>query len=118
MKRRKGLVLTALVLFGSLFIAFRSINGADSNEKIAQQQRLLNTVGMLLEQQHYSPKKINDEFSKKLADKNKQLETYSFTSIEKIQLKNRNEVVVNTCVEFINNTINDIYIKKFNKPHL
>lgn len=64
MKSRKGLVLTALVLFGSLFIAFRSINGADSNEKIAQQQKLLNTVGALLEQQHYSPKKINDEFSK------------------------------------------------------
>lgn len=64
MKSRKGLVLTALVLFGSLFIAFRSINGADSNEKIAQQQKLLNTVGALLEQQHYSPKKINDDFSK------------------------------------------------------
>jgi len=66
MKSRKGLVLTALVLFGSLFIAFRSINGADSNEKIAQQQKLLNTVGALLEQQHYSPQKINDEFSKKI----------------------------------------------------
>jgi carboxyl-terminal processing protease len=66
MKSRKGLVLTALVLFGSLFIAFRSINGADSNEKIAQQQKLLNTVGALLEQQHYSPQKINDDFSKKI----------------------------------------------------
>ncbi|HPH38540.1 MAG TPA: tail-specific protease, partial [Sediminibacterium sp.] len=66
MKSRKGLVLTALVLFGSLFIAFRSINGADSNEKIAKQQKLLNTVGALLEQQHYSPQKINDDFSKKI----------------------------------------------------
>lgn len=66
MKSRKGLVLTALVLFGSLFIAFRSINGADSNEKIAQQQKLLNTVGVLLEQQHYSPQKINDDFSRKI----------------------------------------------------
>ena len=66
MKSRKGLVLTALVLCGSLFIAFRSINGADSNEKIAQQQKLLNTVGALLEQQHYSPQKINDDFSKKI----------------------------------------------------
>lgn len=66
MKSRKGLVLTALVLFGSLFIAFRSINGADSNEKIAQQQKLLNTVGALLEQQHYSPQKINDDFSRKI----------------------------------------------------
>jgi carboxyl-terminal processing protease len=66
MKSRKGLVLTALVLFGSLFIAFRSIYGLDSNEKIAQQQKLLNTVGVLLEQQHYSPKKINDDFSKKI----------------------------------------------------
>ena len=69
MKSRKGLVLTALVLFGSLFIAFRSINGADSNEKIAQQQKLLNTVGALLEQQHYSPQKINDDFSKKMDNK-------------------------------------------------
>lgn len=66
MKSRKGLVLTALVLFGSLFIAFRSIYGTDSNEKIAQQQKLLNTVGVLLEQQHYSPQKINDDFSKKI----------------------------------------------------
>ncbi len=66
MKSRKGLVLTALVLFGSLFIAFSSINGADSNEKIAQQQKLLNTVGALLEQQHYSPQKINDDFSRKI----------------------------------------------------
>ena len=66
MKSRKGLVLTALVLFGSLFIAFRSIYGTDSNEKIAQQQKLLSTVGVLLEQQHYSPKKINDDFSKNL----------------------------------------------------
>ncbi|PJE47321.1 MAG: tail-specific protease [Sediminibacterium sp.] len=66
MKSRKGLVLTALVLFGSLFIAFRSIYGTDSNEKIAQQQKLLSTVGALLEQQHYSPKKINDDFSKKV----------------------------------------------------
>ncbi len=66
MKSRKGLVLTALVLFGSLFIAFRSINGTDSNEKIAQQQKLLNTVGALLEQQHYSPQKINDDFSRKI----------------------------------------------------
>jgi carboxyl-terminal processing protease len=66
MKSRKGLVLTALVLFGSLFIAFRSIYGTDSNEKIAQQQKLLSTVGVLLEQQHYSPRKINDDFSKKI----------------------------------------------------
>ncbi|MBA4260033.1 MAG: tail-specific protease, partial [Chitinophaga sp.] len=44
----------------------RSIYGTDSNEKIAQQQKLLSTVGALLEQQHYSPKKINDDFSKKV----------------------------------------------------
>lgn len=64
MKSRKGLVLTAIVLFGGLFFAFRSINGVTSNELITQQQRLLSTVGALLEQQHYSPKKINDDFSK------------------------------------------------------
>ncbi len=65
MKSRKGLVLTTIVLFGTLFFAFRSnktpIDGGDP-----LQQRLLNAVGTLLEQEHYSPKAINDSFSKQV----------------------------------------------------
>lgn len=66
MKSRKGLVLTAIVMFGVLFFAFRNINAVNSNEVITQQQRLLSAVTTLLEQQHYSPKKINDDFSRNI----------------------------------------------------
>ncbi len=67
MKTRKGLVLTAIVLFGTLFFAFRTIGGGmGAPEMVTLQQRLLNAVGALLEQEHFSPKAINDDFSKKV----------------------------------------------------
>ena len=57
MKSRKGLVLTAIVLFGTLFFAFRSNkNQIDGSDPL--QQRLLNAVGSLLEQEHYSQKQL------------------------------------------------------------
>lgn len=66
MKTRKGLVLMAIVLFGGLFFAFRTISLKESNNVVTLQQRLLNAVGALLEQEHYSPKPINDAFSKQV----------------------------------------------------
>ncbi|MDD2792746.1 MAG: carboxy terminal-processing peptidase [Sediminibacterium sp.] len=66
MKSRKGLVLTVIVLFGALFFAFRNIGGSNTNEMVSLQQRLLNAVGALLEQEHFSPKAINDDFSRKI----------------------------------------------------
>lgn len=56
----------AIVLFGGLFFAFRTIGVKESNNAITLQQRLLNAVGALLEQEHYSPKPINDAFSKQV----------------------------------------------------
>jgi carboxyl-terminal processing protease len=65
MKSRKGVVLTAIVLFGTLFFAFRSNkNQIDGGDPL--QQRLLNAVGSLLEQEHYSPKVVDDSFSKQV----------------------------------------------------
>lgn len=66
MKTKKGLLLMAIVLFGGLFFAFRTIGVKESNNAITLQQRLLNAVGALLEQEHYSPKPINDVFSKQV----------------------------------------------------
>lgn len=66
MKTRKGLILIAIVLFGGLFFAFRTIGHKESNNLVTLQQRLLNAVGALLEQEHYSPKPINDAFSKQI----------------------------------------------------
>lgn len=66
MKTRKGLVLMAIVLFGGLFFAFRTIGLKEPNNVVTLQQRLLSAVGALLEQEHYSPKPINDAFSKQV----------------------------------------------------
>lgn len=68
MKRRKGLILIAVVLFGALFFAFRYTTGG-TDVSLSQRQRLLAAVGSLLESQHYSPKNINNDFSKKLFQK-------------------------------------------------
>jgi carboxyl-terminal processing protease len=67
MKSRNGLIVTAILLFGGLFFAFRTVAAKeDSNELLTQQQRLLSAVGSLLKEQHYSPKQINDDFSRKV----------------------------------------------------
>ncbi len=68
MKSRKGLVLLAVILFGGLFFAFRYTAGG-TDTVLSQRQRLLSAVGSLLESQHYSPKNINNDFSKKLFQK-------------------------------------------------
>lgn len=68
MKSRKGLLLLAVVLFGGLFFAFRYTAGG-SDTVLSQRQRLLSAVGTLLESQHYSPKDINNDFSKQLFQK-------------------------------------------------
>ena len=63
MSRLKGwFFISSLVIVSALFLGFTkcSIKGIDPSEK----QRLLTTVGTVLEEQHYSPKKIDDTFSK------------------------------------------------------
>jgi carboxyl-terminal processing protease len=64
MKSRKGLLLLAIVLFGGLFFAFKSSNLGLPVTPLTQKQHLLMSVGSILENQHYSPKNINDAFSK------------------------------------------------------
>ncbi len=70
MKTRKGILLLIAIAFGGLFIAFTH-TGFSNNDDTKQEQRkkLLAAVGMLLEKQHYSPKAINDDFSKKVFSK-------------------------------------------------
>ena len=65
MKTRKGLLLAGIVLFGAIFFAFK-VSKVTTELQPSQRQKLLATVGALLEAQHYSPKVIDDNFSKKL----------------------------------------------------
>jgi carboxyl-terminal processing protease len=69
MKSRKGLLLLAVVLFGGLFFAFRNTVIGNTDIVLTQKQRLLQAVGAYLEQHHYSPKNINDAFSKQVFKK-------------------------------------------------
>ena len=69
MKSRKGLLLLTVVLFGGLFFAFKSTEIGGKDIIPTQRQRLLSAVGSLFEEQHYSPKNINDDFSKKVFKK-------------------------------------------------
>ncbi|MEO8172815.1 MAG: PDZ domain-containing protein, partial [Sediminibacterium sp.] len=68
MKSKKGLLLVAIVMFAGLFFAFRSSLGA-TDPVLPPKQRLLSEVGRILTQLHYSPKDINDDFSKKVFKK-------------------------------------------------
>jgi carboxyl-terminal processing protease len=69
MKSRKGIVLSAIVLFAALFFAFKGIEYGKSDINITLRQRLVAAIGSLLEQEHYSPKPINDAFSKEVYKK-------------------------------------------------
>jgi len=69
MKSRKGIVLSAIVLFAALFFAFKGIEYGKSDINITLRQRLIAAIGSLLEQEHYSPKPINDAFSKEVYKK-------------------------------------------------
>ncbi len=69
MKSRKGLLLVAIILFGGLFFAFKTSGIGGKNIIITQRQRLLSQVGQILEELHYSPKIINDQFSKQVFKK-------------------------------------------------
>lgn len=67
MKTPKGIVVAVLVLFAVLFFAFSKRGGGD--DKLSQKSKLLIDVGMLLEYEHYSPQKIDDNFSKQVFKK-------------------------------------------------
>src|SRR6476660_3266271 len=67
MLNRKVWPLLLIVLFGGIFWAF---TGRNSDEDLyAKQQKLLAAIGIILEQKHYSPKNIDDAFSKNVFDK-------------------------------------------------
>lgn len=67
MIKRRGWVLAVVLLSGALFFAFRSTEVSPSF--LTQRQKLLAVIGQLIEQQHYSPKKVDDAFSREVFKK-------------------------------------------------
>ncbi|WP_153799434.1 carboxy terminal-processing peptidase [Foetidibacter luteolus] len=64
MMSRKVLPFILIMVVGGTFWAF---TGKGSNEDVkARQQKLLTAIGNILEQRHYSPRQIDDTFSRKV----------------------------------------------------
>lgn len=60
--KNKMLVIVLLFAGAGLFLAFQPKSNEDNPK--AKNERILRNVGLLLEQGHYSPRKIDDDFSK------------------------------------------------------
>ena len=69
MMNRKVLPVILVVLFGGIFWAFKSNGKNKSDDVLSKQQQLLAAIGNILEQKHYSPRNIDDSFSKKIFTK-------------------------------------------------
>ena len=67
MIQKKGWILLIIVVFAGAFFAFRHV--APNPVPTTQKQKLLAAIGMLLQEQHYSPKPLNDAFSKEVFKK-------------------------------------------------
>ena len=67
MLSRKVLPLVFITLFAGVFWAFQS-KGGDVTSTTSQ-QKLLTTLGNIIEQNHYNPKAINDNFSQQIFKK-------------------------------------------------
>ncbi len=64
----KRLPLLLLMLAGGIFLAFKTMGTSKTNPP-TRYERILQIVGEILAQGHYSPKDINDDFSKKVFTK-------------------------------------------------
>ena len=65
---RRSLPILLMVLGAGVFIAFRSFGTGGSNPP-TKYEKILHNVGEMLSEIHYSPKDINDKFSKEIFKK-------------------------------------------------
>ena len=65
---KKFLPVLLVLTIASLFVAFQTQGRAGDNPK-TKNEKILRNVGLLLEQGHYSPKNINDSFSKQVLNR-------------------------------------------------
>src|SRR5260221_12598348 len=88
MINKRNLPILLLILGGGVFVAFRTL-GIGNNPPTKYERMLLN-VGSMLEQIHYSPKAIDDKFSKEVFDK-----YMGYIDAEKVVLLQREVDVLN-----------------------
>ena len=67
-KQNKWKFFATLLLVGGLFFAFNTLQTTPSEPSEIRHRKLLSTIGRLLESEHYSPRVIDDKFSKEVFD--------------------------------------------------
>ncbi len=67
MLKRKVLPIVLVILFSGIFWAFQSQGG--NGNSLSTQQKILTSLGVIIEQNHYNPKAINDDFSRQIFKK-------------------------------------------------
>jgi carboxyl-terminal processing protease len=67
MLKRKVLPIVLVIFFAGSFWAFKSMG--EDGKSLSQQQKILTSLAAIIEKDHYSPKQINDAFSKEIFNK-------------------------------------------------
>ena len=116
MLNRKVLPLVLVMIFAGVFWAFQS--QGENGKSLTNQQKILTTLGSIIEQNHYNPKPINDNFSKEVfkrfiqtidGDKNLFLEA-DIQSLKKFEITIDDEIH-GAPIQFIP-AINELYSKR------
>jgi len=68
MINKRNLPVVLLILAAGIFVGFRTL-GFGTEPTPTKYEKILRNVGMMLEEIHYSPKKLDDKFSKEIFNK-------------------------------------------------
>ena len=118
MMSRKILPVLLVLTGAGLFLAFQTQGKSDNDNPKSRYSKVLRNVGLMLEQGHYSPKKIDDEFSRHVLkkfteqlddDKNIFLQS-DIDGFRKYENKVDDEIHGAELESFF--SINDVYIKR------
>ena len=118
MMSKKSIPVVLVLVAASFFVAFQTQGKSDRDNPKSKYTRILRNVGVLLEQGHYSPKTIDDNFSKTIlkkfvedldGDKNILLQG-DIESFKKFESKIDDEIHGAELVSFF--TISEMYIKR------
>jgi carboxyl-terminal processing protease len=123
MFNKRSLPVLVVLLSCALFIGFRSM-GTKHADPPGKYEKILHNVGDILQQVHYSPQQINDEFSKDIftkyiatvdAEKNMFLQA-DLQALKKYELK-IDEELLGGKVEFVP-ALSEIYKKRVQEAEL
>ncbi|MEO8820739.1 MAG: carboxy terminal-processing peptidase [Ginsengibacter sp.] len=66
---KKFIPLLLILILAGVFIGYGVMGRSDSNDPKTKYEKILQNVGIVLEQGHYNPKKIDDKFSEEVLKK-------------------------------------------------